>query len=158
MDAIFEVGHEKKRYHVNRDLLSKHSDIFRKTFGRSQKKSQTGFIALHDIEANAFNLFERWLCTQALPIDDEDWHRGAEQNEWNEPDDPPDMLQIKLYVLANRLKVPSLRKALNREIVNDPIAGQKVALWWYDTIKYAFENLPATDPILDLIVDRHYAV
>jgi hypothetical protein len=44
---------------------------------------------------------------------------------------------------------------MNRDIVNETESDYPF-IWDYAPIIYAFDNLPATDPLLDLFVDRHY--
>lgn len=109
----------------------------------------------NDVELCIFNLFVEWLYTQTLPALSPDWRRIAD------PLYPysvsAKMLRLKLYVFADRFVVPLLREQLNRAIVNE-YDSDCPALEEYEAITYAFSNLPSTDPMLDLIVDRYFMV
>lgn len=107
-------------------------------------------IPLEDVDPAIFNLFIEWLYTQRLPASDEArlWGQVAATSGLTSVL----MLQLQLYVFANRFQVPLLRRTLNRMII----------YWSPDStspsrqVIYAFANLPSTDPILDFFVDIHF--
>ena len=144
------------KYHVSETFLNHHSEYFRRALAGTWREATERVIVLgDDVEPSVFNLFVEWLYMQALPVLSPDWRRIAD------PLHPysisAKMLRLKLYVFADRFVVPFLRKQLNRAIVND-YDSDCPALEEYETITYAFSNLPPTDPILDLIVDRYFMV
>ncbi|KAI4960045.1 hypothetical protein J4E86_001664 [Alternaria arbusti] len=148
--VVVEVGPERKEYYVQKAFLTHHSDYFRKALSGTWKEAKDGVVSLDDIEPGVFNLFLEWMYTQQVPVIWADYSRIM-----NRSVTPLDICKIKLYVFADRFAVPVLRTAMNRQIVQDSDAGPPVELG-YKSIIYAFENLPPSDPLLDLFVDRHY--
>jgi len=106
---------------------------------------------LDDIEPPEFNVFVEWLYTQKLPADGKSWNTIANQSK----SDLLGMLRLKLYVLADRLIVPSLHRLLNRAIVNVSRIYY-VSPPPYENIIYAFQHLPPSDSILDYFIDIFY--
>lgn len=151
-----EVGPKRVEYHLSKAFLSHHSEYFKRALAGIWRESSDRTVVLgSDVEPSTFNLFVEWLYTQTLPAMSPDWRRIAD------PLHPysvsAKMLRLKLYVFADRFVVPALRAQLNRAIVND-YDSDCPALEEYETITYAFHNLPSTDPILDLMVDRYFMV
>lgn len=144
------------KYRVLETFLSHYSEYFQRALiGTWREASERVVVLGNDVEPCIFNLFVEWLYTQILPTLSPDWRRIAD------PMRPfsvsAKMLRLKLYVFADRFIVPLLRQQLNRAIVND-YDSDCPALEEYETITYAFQNLPSTDPLLDLIVDRYFMV
>lgn len=144
------------KYQIFEIFLTHHSEYFKRALAGIWRETSDNIVVLeNDVEPSTFNLFVEWLYTQELPAMSPDWRRIAD------PLHPysvsAKMLRLKLYVFADRFVVPRLREQLNRAIVND-YDSDCPALEEYKTITYAFHNLPPTDPILDLIVDRYFMV
>ncbi|XPS78086.1 hypothetical protein M3J09_010106 [Ascochyta lentis] len=155
-EVTIEVGPERVKYRVLETFLGHHSEYFRRALTGTWREASERIVVLgSDVEPCIFNLFVEWLYTQTLPTLSPDWRRIAD------PSNPfsvsAKMLRLKLYVFADRFVVPLLRKQLNRAIVND-YDSDCPALEEYETVTYAFHNLPPTDPLLDLIVDRYFMV
>ncbi|KAJ4994280.1 snare domain-containing protein [Stagonosporopsis vannaccii] len=154
--VTIEIGPEPVTYQVFEIFLSRYSEYFKFALAGTWRETSDRTVVLGtDVESSTFNLFVEWLYTQTLPAMPPDWRRIAD------PLHPysvsAKMLRLKLYVFADRFVVPKLRQQLNRAIVND-YDSDCPALEEYETITYAFLNLPSTDPILDLIVDRYFMV
>ncbi|KAF1928705.1 uncharacterized protein M421DRAFT_5155 [Didymella exigua CBS 183.55] len=154
--VIVEVGAERVKYRVSEAFLNHYAEYFQRALAGTWREASEHVVVLgSDIEPCIFNLFVEWLYTQQLPTLSPDWRRIAD------PLHPysisAKMLRIKLYVFADRFIVPKLREQLNRAIVND-YDSDCPALEEYETVTYAFNNLPPTDPLLDLIVDRYFMV
>lgn len=132
-----------------------YSDYFRKALSGTWKEAEDGVVKLVDVEPAVFNLFLEWLYTQQVPNDCSEYNRIANAGLRFSFSNTGDLWKIKLYVFVDRFAVPTLRTALNRQIVNDPDAVSRIT-WDHTTITYAFDNLPSTDPLLDLFVDRYY--
>lgn len=144
------------KYHVSETFLRHHSEFFKRALiGNWREASGRTVVLGSDVEPSIFNLFVEWLHVQTLPALSPDWRRIAD------PLHPfsvsAKMLRLKLYVFADRFVVPRLREQLNRAIVND-YDSDCPALEEYETITYVFGNLPPTDPMLDLFVDRYFMV
>lgn len=155
-NVTIEVGTERAKYQVSEAFLTHHSEYFKCALAGTWRKAPEHIVVLgSDVEPCIFNLFVEWLYTQTLPVLTPDWRRIAD------PVHPfrvsVKMLRLKLYVFTDRFVVPGLRKQLNRAIVND-YESDCPCLEEYETIMYVFNNLPPTDPILDLIVDRYFMV
>lgn len=132
-----------------------YSDYFRKALSGTWKEAEDGVVKLADVEPAVFNLFLEWLYTQQIPDSCSEYNRIAKARLMFSFSNTGDIWKIKLYVFADRFAVPTLRTAMNRQIVNDPDANART-YWDCVPIIYAFDNLPPTDPILDLFVDRYY--
>lgn len=155
-NVTIEVGAERVKYQVSEAFLNHHSEYFKRALAGTWREASEHIVVLgSDVEPCIFNLFVEWLYTQTLPVLPPDWRRIAD------PLHPfsvsVKMLRLRLYVFADRFVVPQLRKQLNRAIVND-YDSDCPCLEEYETITYVFNNLPPTDPILDLIVDRYFMI
>ncbi|KAJ4324390.1 hypothetical protein N0V94_001287 [Neodidymelliopsis sp. IMI 364377] len=155
-EVVIEVGPDRVLYCVRETFLSHYSEYFRRALAGAWREASERIIVLgSDVKPCIFNLFVEWLYTQKLPTLPPDWRRIAD------PLHPysvsAKMLRLKLYVFADRFVVPLLREQLNRAIVND-YDSDCPALEEYETVNYAFHNLPPSDPLLDLIVDRYFMV
>lgn len=157
MDSVtIEAGRERVNYQVSEAFLKHYSEYFTRALAGVWREATEHMIVLgSDVEPCVFNLFVEWLYTQTLPALSPDWGRIAD------PSRPfsvsMKVLRLKLYVFADRFIVPTLRKQLNHVIVND-YDSDCPRLEEYETITYVFNNLPSTDPILDLVVDRYFMV
>jgi len=140
--VIVEVGPEGLKYHVQAAFLTHYSEYFSKALNGPWKEAEDKVVRLVDIDPDVFSLFIEWLYTQNMPSDEVLWANKFD------PDD--NMWKIQLYVFADRFAVLSLRTSLNRKISLEDF-------WPHAAIIYAFDNLPPTNPILDLFVDLHYA-
>ncbi|KAF2709293.1 hypothetical protein K504DRAFT_533681 [Pleomassaria siparia CBS 279.74] len=147
---VILVGPNKVQYHVHGSFLVYHSGFFRNAFNGNWRESEDG-ITLLDVETVVFNIFVNWLYTMKLP--------GPNNYDWTTQPDPrimgeahkADMLQIKLYVFADRFMIPALRLAMNRIITADTTYTRPCA----NVMIFAFDNLRAEDVILQFLVDSH---
>lgn len=155
-EVTIEVGAERVKYRVLASFLTHHSEYFQRALAGTWREASANVVVIgNDVNPCIFNLFVEWLYTQKLPTLSPHWRRIAD------PSQPfsvsAKMLRMKLYVFADRFVVPLLREQLNRAIVND-YDSDCPALEEYETVVYAFNNLPCTDPLLDLIIDRYFMV
>jgi len=142
-------------YYVQKAFLMHYSDYFRKALSGTWKEAEDGVVKLVDVEPAVFNLFLEWLYTQQVPNDCSEYNRIANAGLQFTFSNTGPLWKIKLYVFADRFAVAKLRTALNRQIVNDPEAVSRIT-WDNFSVTYAFDNLPSTNPLLDLFVDRYY--
>jgi hypothetical protein len=155
-EVIVEIGPERVKYRILASFLIHYSEYFRRALAGAWKEASERVVVLgSDVKPCIFNLFIEWLYTQKLPASSPDWRRIADLV--HPYSVSTKLLRLKLYVFADRFVVPSLREQLNRAIVND-YDSDCPALEEYETINYAFHNLPLTDPLLDLFVDRYFMV
>jgi hypothetical protein len=88
-------------------------------------------------------VFVNWLDTMKLPENYFDWD--------TDPDHPcEDMTMIKAYALAHRLMPPKFLKAMEHKII-----AQLENLPCVPTVVFAFENIPGTSPVLQVLVDTY---
>ncbi|KAF2256677.1 hypothetical protein BU26DRAFT_412709, partial [Trematosphaeria pertusa] len=150
--VLVKVGPAQTKYTVQKAFLSHYSEYFRNALNGSWKEAEEGTIVLNEVETGVFNLFVDWIYTQKLLEYPTDWLVAADCS--CEPEKVvmhTNLLKIKLYVFADRFLAPCLRKLLNRAIVSNVRDGSCSPSIW--TIIYAFENLQATDPVLNYLVD-----
>ena len=153
--VVIEIGSTETRYHISKAFLTHYSEYFRKALNGSWKEAEENKVTLEDIEPAEFNVFVEWLYVQKLPQDEADWQRVADGSEghWVQYG-RAHLLQVKLYVLADRLAVPTLRRLLNRILVGSARFYPFVPR--YEDVTHAFNHLPPTDPILDYFVGAFF--
>lgn len=108
---------------------------------------------LDDVEPAVFNVFVDWLYTQKLPPNWSEWkHVMAEKQ-----GDSLTMRNwlLKVYAFADRFVIPTLRTHANRAIIANCDYYTLANLPCCMETAFAFEHLPANDPILDLFVDLY---
>ena len=62
-----------------------------------------------------------------------------------------DLLDLKLYVFADRFQVPRLQRALNRSIISNLYSVDNTGVPFLNAIIYALNNLPPADPMLEIM-------
>jgi hypothetical protein len=152
------VGPEKKLFVVHRDLLIYHSDFFRAALTGNFKEAENNIVALRDDEPHIFEFFVHWLYHKELPTKAnapaellKDWDTG----------DFADSFKIdnifRLYVLGDKRGVANLKLATLAELFQElsRYHNQEYVLANPSAIGYAYENLPAEDPLLRYLVDDH---
>ncbi|KAF2709295.1 hypothetical protein K504DRAFT_271438 [Pleomassaria siparia CBS 279.74] len=170
--VVIEVGPNKKKYYVHKDLLTHHSEYFYKTLRGSWIENKNQLIALEDVEPKIFDIFVNWLYTQEIPKDYDAWTSGsvedydastsgsvedhdASTSRGVEIDKnfglSEDLMKIKAYVFGNRFLAHRFCRAVNNSLVDS--AFQECSSFYYEEIIYAFENLPTGSRILTLLVD-----
>jgi hypothetical protein len=106
------------------------------------KETVGGCIPISDIEADAFDVFVDWLYEKQLP--------ACVHKPWPR-DSPIVSLKTRAYVLADRLMVADLKRALLDAAFDVfPITPRFSC---FPRIIYLFEYLPEGDPMLRLMVD-----
>jgi hypothetical protein len=147
--VVIEVGQMQTKYTVQKDLLTHYSKYFTNALSGKWQEAD-GIIILDDIETSVFNLFINWMYTQTLALSPHEWFNNAEvSTPTNDDIKAAKVLHIKLYVFADRFEVASLCKILLHHLqchqsdFLTPSAG---------VVAYAFGNLPAKDPVLDVFV------
>jgi hypothetical protein len=63
------------------------------------------------------------------------------------------MLMAKLYVLGDRFEVPKLKQASRKFQAGDLLSRWNTDPPYFEAIKFAFENLPSDDVLLQLYTD-----
>jgi len=146
-----EINHAT--YRVHEALLLHHSDYFRKALQQCWKEGEERKVVLNDLEPKAFDVFVDWLYTQKLPEKREDWLPLKTNEELPSYLPSVDVLRLKVYVIADRLGARDLLHAINNKFVDDEIESAP----YYNSIIYAFDNIPSGRRILNLLVDSHCA-
>ncbi|KAF2117668.1 hypothetical protein BDV96DRAFT_464751, partial [Lophiotrema nucula] len=145
------VGPEKKAYTLHKALLVHHSGYFRGALSGDWVEAKEGTIHLEDVHTGAFNIFVNWIYAGQLPTSPRSGEFAP-----HDPEEFPGCSfaigRLRAYILADMLIVPSLKDALF-----------DIEYKWYSVLQpprvkvaiFAFENLPATDPFLQLLVDSY---
>jgi len=133
------VGTERKNYTLHEKLLTHHSQYSRCALSGNFKESDDRVVTLEDVDTEAFDFLVDWLYDRKLP---------AFQKAWDVNRMP---LRLHAYVLADRLLMPLLKKAIFDYYFE--IYMPKNIFPSYSAIGFAFTNLPARDPLLQLWID-----
>lgn len=91
---------------MHKGLVCCYSAFFRAACTAESKEAISGHVRLPDDSAEIFDLFMQWLYTGKLQDDAFD----AKQGSWTE--------SIKLYILADKLQVPTIKNAVLDQMVS----------------------------------------
>ena len=133
------VGTERKKYTLHERLLTHHSQYFRGALSGNFKESDDRVVTLEDADTEAFDFLVDWLYDRKLP----GFHKAWDVNRMP--------LRLHAYVLADRLLMLLLKKALFDCYFE--LYKPKNIFPRYYAIGFAFTNLPARDPLLQLWID-----
>ncbi|KAI8934194.1 hypothetical protein NX059_008943 [Plenodomus lindquistii] len=145
--VVVQVGSEKKRYMLHTDLLKFHSGYFRGALSGAFKESVDGSISLTDVDTDAFDIFVNYIYNGILSAS---VHTAVEVGQKL---DGPVALRWKVYVLADRLIIPELKRDILNLAFN--YFSEKSTSPAVRLIIYFFENLPHDDTLLQLATDAH---
>lgn len=154
---VVEVGPNRQRYRVYKELISFYSEYFRNALKEPWKEAEDRLIELPDIEPQVFDIFVDWLYTQKVPEKNRFWVAPTETLKANSTEHVQlaEILVMKTYVFADRFLVPKLRCAIYNyfaaSLTKDSIPP------YYEAIIYAFNNLTEKSAMLDLLVGLHCA-
>ena len=146
---IVKVGSEGKEYTLHKSLLAHHSGYFRGSLSGNFKETDDGVIPLDDVDTDAFEVFVDWMYKDRLP---QCVHRIFRVNGFDAGNEAQISIRYRAYVLADRLIIPGLKKALLKVTFDRYSVGGRPGLW---LVVYFFNNLPEEDPMLRLLVDGH---
>jgi hypothetical protein len=139
---VIEVGAEKKKYTLHKEVLLHYSGYFRGALSGRFKETDNSIIALWDVDFDAFDVFVDLIYDKRLP--------DCVYAPW--PLDAPIVsVKIRAYTLAERLIVPGLKHALT-DMIFQSYRSLK-ARPRSSVIIHLFANLPETDPMLQFMVD-----
>jgi hypothetical protein len=139
--VVIEVGPEHKEYHIHRVLLEYHSEYFLSALSGRWKESDES-VLLEDVSPRVFNLFVNYLYTGNLPKDGVEWDQESHR-------------LVQACALGDRLLAPQFRALANNSYVNNTIRSRDIP--FYADVIFAYDNLPATHPLLSFLVDAHCA-
>ena len=139
---IVRVGSEEKNYILHKELLAHHSGFFRGALSGNFKETDDGVIPLTDVEPEMFAFVIDWMYTGVL--DD-----SAHVHATHDGDDVS--FRYHAYVLADRLLIPGLKKAIFE--VSFPILFVRSPT--LKLLTFAFKNLGDEDPLVRLVLDAY---
>lgn len=132
------VGQSKTAFHVHEADLFAASPFFKAAFTSDFRESAERTMTLPEDDENIFELFVEWL-----------YHRSYELPAYPKP--PICMQPVKLYVLADKYDVRSLKNLIVSKLFL--AFKQKVPLPKLSTIAYAYEHTSQSSPIRKLLAD-----
>jgi hypothetical protein len=115
-------------------------------------------MVIDDLEFAPFNVFVDWLYTGKIPRSPKEWLlqfeviSGSALN-MDDDQDESGSLCLETYVVADRLGVQELLKAINKRFVD----SQAECSPWYGSVIYALKNIPAERLILKFVMGAHCA-
>ncbi|CAO2658681.1 Nn.00g064040.m01.CDS01 [Neocucurbitaria sp. VM-36] len=150
-----KIGPEHTTYHIHKALLVHYSDYFRKALDPSWKEGQDRKVVIDDLEPESFDVFVDWLYRGGLAWDNSNWSNTTKGGTLGRAIDAKPsnlcLVQVKCYVMADRLGAFKLQRVINNQFVAQFILQPP----WYGTIIYAFNNIPSERPILRFLIDTH---
>jgi len=146
-----EVGPQHDEYKIHREVLVYHSEYFRAALQGCWTENKERKVIIEDLEPAAFNIFVDWLYTRRIPSTVVAWGGSQEDGDNFSYSCRVSLLFFQTYVLADRLGAQELLNAVNNWIVG----YQANSSPWYDTVIYAFDNIPAARRILSMLVESH---
>lgn len=152
-----KIGPEHTTYHIHKGLLVHHSEYFRRALNGNWLESDDKTVVIDDMEPGPFDTFVDWLYTGKLPWRPFGDGEYATSSKWTMPHEGDEtkltlcLLQIKSYVVADRLGAGKLVKAINNHFID----SYKFQAPWYKTVIYAFDHIPSERPILWFLIDTH---
>ncbi|KAH7094575.1 hypothetical protein FB567DRAFT_600179 [Paraphoma chrysanthemicola] len=154
--VIIEIGPDRKKYYIHKALIVHHSEYFRKALQGTWKEAQEGVVRLEDVNHHVMNLFVEWLYTGKIPTEEKDWRRIVENNK---PDTFWRQLKyvtlIEAYVFGDRFLIEPFRKQVNNAFSDALESNYFCPSMRYRGIGFAFANIAAERPILQLLTDNH---
>jgi hypothetical protein len=151
-----DIGPDHTLYRIHKPLLLHHSGYFRKALRNCWKEGEERKVTIDDIEPEAFDIFVDWLYTCKIPKTLGEWAPPLVQPSPTGKvllgrDRAGHTLAVKAYVVADRLDTPELWYGINSMFVEELVAVPP----WYDSVIYAFANVPSERRLLQLMVDSH---
>lgn len=101
------------------------------------------------------NVFVDWLYARKLPEDKECDCETHEEDEYACLREAQ-LSRLRCYAFGHRLLAPGFRQAVQNDLV-DYMVGDHPTSPYYEVVDYAYKNLPAHDPVLQLLIDTHCA-
>jgi hypothetical protein len=137
-------------------LITHHSEYFRNALKESWKEAEENTITIKDIEPAIFDIFVQWLYTQTLPTYSEISLLLKKHPTDEHDDDRSVTILTKAAVFGDRFLVPRFCEVANNAIVNFILTknGPRPLNFLYAS-KYAIENLPEDDILIEFFVDIH---
>lgn len=141
------MGLDKKPFIIHKDLLCHYSVYFKKAFNGEFREAAESLVELVDTDTTTFGVIVDWLYTQRVPNENGEWAQSSTQQglDKEELQDPYSTILTSVHIFADRLDMPQLRAATLEKLYTRYTAR---GVPWYETITMAFENLPATSPLL----------
>lgn len=150
-------GEEAKTFTLHRDVICSHTQFFDTANKEKLKEGETDRVYMEDIEPHVFGLLFFWIYSGGSFL-----QRKVGERQENTLNQTPTKL-AKLWVLANRLRMPQLQNAvideifsaievMFRDIESLQLTGETHAQLMTPFIEYAYETEIAM--IQDLAVDR----
>ncbi len=124
---------------------------------RPWKEAEDSVIELPDIEPKVFEVFGDWLYTQRVLQNHDNWIAPSDKPKSisNEHTQKVELLLIKSYVFADHFLVTHLRVAIYKFLACQLTKRRDSP--FHETIIFAFDNLPSTSAMLNLLARFHCA-
>lgn len=140
------VGETKTPFHVHEADLFEASPVFKAAFSSTFKESLDRKMSLPDDDAELFNLLVEWLYSYNYNIPQRTGDKIKDAGRFMEP--------MRLYVLANKYGVTSLKNLIAKTIFN-AMKQHGLTEVNVDTVAYVYQNVPGVSGIRKLLADFH---
>ncbi|RPA89222.1 hypothetical protein L873DRAFT_1755295 [Choiromyces venosus 120613-1] len=150
------VGPHRKRMEIHKKLLASISPELNKHVNNDMKEGIEGIIYLPDDEEEVLTLFTEWAYTGEYSYEDDKpvviphKSKQSKQNPWQNL-----RMHLRLYVFSDKFNISTLKKLAGSKFHENisPIAPHtdEDAVGLLMVIKFAFDNLPDSDPTLKFL-------
>jgi hypothetical protein len=137
--------------------LANVSKFFKAAFVRDFQEAKERTIHLTEANTKTFDIFVDWLYSSKLYITEvKPNNLSLEEQDWDDEQDDEiheySKRLTKLYIFADAHEIPLLSRVTIDALFELFCGENKCALPTSDTINRAFDHLPSTSPLLDLLV------
>jgi hypothetical protein len=132
-----ETPEPRKKFVIHKEFACHYSPFLQAAFTSNSAEGESQSMELQDVEEEVFALFVQWLYTQQIATAEDDF--------------PAAELLIKLWLLAEKLRVPELQNQ-----VVDTIERRRAATGTVSTgmLRFIYSNTVVGSPLRRLIVDH----
>jgi hypothetical protein len=155
--SIVTVKVREKSYHLHEAVLANVSKFFKAVFQHDFQEAKERTIQLTEVNITTFDIFVDWLYSSKLYITEvKPNNLSFERQYWDDEQEAEiheySKRLTKLYIFANAHEIPQLSRVTIDALFELFCSENNCALPASDNVVRAFNHLPSTSPLLDLLV------
>jgi len=136
-------GESSEEFGVHKEFACHYSPVLRAAFKSSFVVGRTQTYRFEEVAIDIVRLLVNWIYTQEL--------HTAHDAEWGEEACLEDEYLAQLWVLADKLLIPSLQNMVKDKIQHRRNKSRSVAIW---TLDYVWANTSGNSPLRRLMRDQ----
>ncbi|KAL9611629.1 MAG: hypothetical protein Q9167_003744 [Letrouitia subvulpina] len=137
-----KVGHEPgsaETFTIHKELICHYSPFFKAALTGSWSEAESGIVNLPSDSTDVFAVFEEWLYSQTLQLED------TQENNV--------IFLMELHVFGDKVAVPEFQNAAMNALRFAKLNTQKTGLFKVSEIEYAYQHTSAGSPLRQFITD-----